>query len=258
MDYQAISVQNEGPLGIITLRRPEALNALNARMAAEIVAALSAFEVDDGVRCVVITGGDRTFCAGADIREMADKTAVEMVKDDHLGALWDRAGRFRKPLVAAIGGYALGGGLELAMCCDIIVASEGTKLGLPEINIGLMPGGGGTQRLLRAVGKYKAMEMILTGSVMTAEDARSCGLVNRVVPQGKHLEEAEKLALDIATKGPIAAGLAKEAVARAEETGLSEGVEFERQLFHLLFATKDREEGMKAFLEKRKPEFSGR
>ncbi len=257
MDYQAIAVQEERPLGIVTLRRPDALNALNGRMASEIIAALSAFEAEEEVRCVVMTGSDKAFCAGADIREMAGKSAVDVLKSEHLHALWEKVGGFPKPIVAAISGYALGGGLELAMCCDIIVAAEGTRLGQPEINIGLIPGGGGTQRLLRAVGKYKAMEMILTGSTITAEDAKSCGLVNRVVLQGKSLEEAKKLALDIAAKSPIALRLAKKAVARAEEVGLSDGLEFERGLFYLLFATKDREEGMKAFLEKRKQEFTG-
>jgi enoyl-CoA hydratase len=257
MDYQAIEVLDERPLSVLRLNRPDARNALNGSMAAEIVAALSSLEADDAVRCVIITGGESTFCAGADIREMAGKSSVDMLKNDHLSALWSKVGSFQKPVIAAISGYALGGGLELAMCCDMIVASEGSKFGQPEINIGLIPGGGGTQRLLRAVGKYKAMEMILTGSAISVEEAHSSGLVNRVVKQGEALTEAKRLALEISAKSPLALRLAKRAVARAEEEGLAGGLEFERALFYLSFATKDREEGMKAFMEKRKPEFTG-
>jgi enoyl-CoA hydratase len=257
MDYQAIATQAEGPLGIVTLRRPEALNALNGRMAGEIVAALDAFEGEDAVRCVIVAGTDKVFCAGADIREMAGRSPVDVLNSEHLRALWEAVGGFSKPIIAAISGYALGGGLELAMCCDIIVAAEGTKVGQPEIGIGLIPGGGGTQRLSRAVGKYKAMEMIMTGATISAEEARSFGLVNIVVQNGKVLEEAKRLGREIAAKSPIALKLAKKAVARSEEEGLSQGLEFERELFYLMFATRDSEEGMKAFLEKRKPVFTG-
>jgi len=257
MGYQTIMVSDERPIAVITLNRPEALNALNARMVSELTEALSGLAKDDSIRCLVLTGSEKAFCAGADIREMADRSAVDMVRTEHFHALWEMAGRYPKPMIAALSGYALGGGFELAMCCDIILAAEGTKIGLPEINIGVMPGGGGTQRLIRAVGKYRAMEMILTGSNITAEEAASLGLVNRVVPAGQHLQEARKIALVIVSKGPVAVKLAKAAVKRAEEGGLSEGLEYERQLFYLTFATKDKEEGMKAFLEKRRPEFRG-
>ncbi len=257
MEYTVVAVKNEPPLGVITLFRPEALNALNERMVKEITAAMSELASDDAIRCVIITGSDRAFCAGADIKEMAGKSALDMLKGDHLRPLWETVGNFQKPVIAALSGLALGGGLELAMCCDMIIAAEGTKLGQPEVNIGAIPGGGGTQRLLRAVGKNKAMEMILTGSVISAEEARSYGLVNRVAPSGKHLEEARKLALEIAEKSPVTVRLAKKAVASAEQLGLSEGLDLERELFYLSFATKDREEGMRAFLEKRKPNFTG-
>lgn len=257
MGYQTITVSDERPIAVITLNRPDALNALNGRMVSELTEALSGLAKDDSIRCLILTGSEKAFCAGADIREMADRSAVDMVRTEHFHAFWEMVGRYPKPMVAALSGYALGGGFELAMCCDIILAAEGTKIGLPETNIGVMPGGGGTQRLTRAVGKYRAMEMILTGSNITAEEAASLGLVNRVVPAGQHLQEARKIALVIASKGPVAVKLAKAAVNRAEESGLSEGLEYERQLFYLTFATKDKEEGMKAFLEKRRPEFRG-
>ena len=257
MDYQTILVAEEEPLAIITLNRPDALNALNGRMVCEITEALSSFETRDSIRCVILTGSDRVFCAGADIKEMATQSAVGMIKSDHLLSLWEKVGRYPKPIIAALSGYTFGGGLELAMCCDLIVASEGTKLGQPEINIGIIPGGGGTQRLTRAIGKYRAMELILTGGTISAEEARSFGLINRVVPQKQYLEEAKKLAREIGSKGPIAVKLAKLAIRKAEETGLSDGLEYERGLFYALFATKDKEEGMRAFLEKRRPEFTG-
>jgi enoyl-CoA hydratase len=257
MDYQTITLTVEGPVATVTLNRPEALPALNGRMVSELTDALSTLARDDSVLCLVLTGSERAFCAGADIREMAGQSAVDMVRTEHFRAFWELVGRHPKPIVAALSGYALGGGLELAMCCDIILASEGTKIGQPEISIGIIPGGGGTQRLTRTVGKYKAMEMILTGSNISAEEARSLGLINRVVPPGQHLTEAKKIALAIASKGPIAVKLAKQAINRAEESGLSEGLEYERQLFYMLFATKDKDEGMKAFLEKRRPEFMG-
>ena len=238
------------------MNRPEALNALNSKMVQELVAAFDALDADHSVRCVVLTGSDKVFCAGADIKEMA-RLSAEEISGDHLRPVWERAWKFRKPLVAALSGYALGGGLELAMCCDIIVASEGTKLGQPEINLGIIPGGGGTQRLARAVGKYKAMEMILTGGMISAEEAMAHGLVNRVVPAGKYLEEATKLATEIASKAPLAVRHAKQAIATTQEKGLSDGLELERRLFYELFGTKDKKEGMSAFLEKRKPSFTG-
>jgi enoyl-CoA hydratase len=247
----------EGPLALITLNRPDALNALNSAMRNELVDALTTVESDDSARCVVITGSERAFCAGADIKEMVGQSTVDMIKSDNFRSLWEKLGRYPKPIVGAISGYALGGGLELAMSCDMLIAAEGTKIGQPEINIGIMPGAGGTQRLIRAVGKYKAMEMILTGAMITADEARHYGLVNRVVPAGKHVEEAKKVALEVASKGPVAVRLAKKAVNQAEEVGLSDGLDYERQLFYQLFATRDRDEGMKAFIEKRKPEFKG-
>jgi enoyl-CoA hydratase len=256
--YQTISLMTEGGVATIRLSRPDALNALNSAMVLELVGALNELEADESVRCVVLTGSDKVFCAGADVKEMAKLSADEISRADHLRAVWERAAKFQKPLIAALSGYALGGGLELAMCCDIIVASEGTKLGQPEINIGIIPGGGGTQRLVRAVGKYKASEMILTGEMITASDAHTHGLVNRVVPSGKYLEEAMKLASDIASKAPLAVRAAKQAMAAAQEGSLSSGLEVERRLFYELFGTEDKKEGMSAFLGKRKPTYVGR
>jgi enoyl-CoA hydratase len=256
--FQSISLALEKPLATIRINRPDAMNALNSLVARELVRCLSDLEADDSVRCVILTGNDKAFCAGADVREMAKLSAAEMASSDHLKPLWEGTANFQKPLIAALSGYALGGGLELAMCCDIIVASEGTRLGQPEINIGIIPGGGGTQRLPRAVGKHKAMEMILTGAMISAEEARGLGLVNRVVPPGKYLEEATKLALEIASKAPVAVRSAKRAVLASQELSLSKGLELELDLFHELFATEDQKEGMSAFLEKRKPNFAGR
>ena len=256
--YQTISLSTDGRVATISLSRPEALNALNSTMVRELVAAFDALEPDDSVHCVVLTGSDKAFCAGADLKEMASLSSAEISRHDHLRPVWERASRFKKPIIAALSGYALGGGLELAMCCDIIVASEGTKLGQPEINIGIIPGGGGTQRLTRAVGKYKAMEMILTGGMISAEDAKAHGLVNRVVPAGKHLEEAAKLAAEVASKAPLAVRSAKQAVAASQESGLSDSIGVERRLFYELFNTQDKKEGISAFLEKRKPTFVGK
>ena len=257
-NYQTISLLVEGPVATVKINRPDALNALNSVLVRELVAALDALEADDSVRCVVLTGSDKAFCAGADIKEMASLSAADIESADHLQPVWDRAASFEKPLIAALSGYALGGGLELAMCCDIIIASEGTKLGQPEINIGIIPGGGGTQRLPRAVGKYKAMEMILTGATISAEEGKALGLVNRVVPPGKYLEEATKLASEIASKAPIAVRSAKKAIAASQEMGLSSGLELGLTLFDDLFDTADKKEGMSAFLEKRKPNFVSR
>ena len=257
-EYQSIALTVEEPLAIIRLNRPEALNALNGKMANEIVAALTKLERDDSVSCVIITGSDRAFCAGADVKEMAQMSRADVTKAKHLKGVFEKAGNYKKPLIGALSGYALGGGLELALCCDILVASEGTRLGQPEINIGIIPGGGATQRLTRALGRFKAMEMILTGATITAEEAKASGLVNRVVPAGEYLEEAKKLGVEIAMKAPLAAQLAKKAINESQEVGLSQGLEFERKLFQQLFATKDKDEGMKAFLEKRKPNFSGK
>jgi enoyl-CoA hydratase/carnithine racemase len=256
--YQTISLMIEGAVATIKLNRPDALNALNSTMVLELVGALNELEADDSVRCVVLTGSDKVFCVGADVKEMAKLSAAEISRADHLRAVWDRAWKFRKPLIAALSGYALGGGLELAMCCDIIVASEETKLGQPEINIGIIPGGGGTQRLVRALGKYKASEIILTGGMISADEAHAHGLVNKVVPPGKYLEEAIKLASDVASKAPLAVRSAKQAIAAAQESSLSSGLEVERWLFYDLFTTEDKKEGMDAFLGKRKPNFVGK
>jgi len=257
-NYQALSVGVEGPVATVKLNRPEALNALNTVLVRELISALDSLEADGYIVCVVLTGSDKAFCAGADVKEMAKMSPEDIRRGDHLRPVWRRAGSFRKPLIAALSGYALGGGLELAMCCDIIVASEGTKLGQPEINIGIIPGGGATQRLARAVGKYKAMELILTGGMITAEEARALGLVNRVVPPGKYLEEATKIATEIASKAPGAVLAAKEAIAASQESGLSEGLDAESRLFEKLFGTSDKDEGMSAFLDKRKPNYTGK
>jgi enoyl-CoA hydratase len=258
MNFETIVVSREGMVGTITLNRPQAMNALSAKLVAELVSALDEFEKDDGVRCLIIAGSEKAFSAGADIKEMADMTAVQMAMTGHFLPLLDKVGRFPKPIVGALSGFVLGGGLELAMCLDVLVASETTQLGQPEIDIGVMPGGGGTQRLTRAVGKYKAMEMILTGKRIGAEEARALGLVSRVVPKEAYLEEARKVASEIASKSPVAIRMAKMAINKAFEMGLGDAVDFERDLFYLLFASEDAKEGMKAFMEKRKPEFRGR
>jgi enoyl-CoA hydratase len=258
MAYETISVSKEGMLGIITLNRPQAMNALSAQMVTELISALGEFERDEGVRCLVIAGSERAFSAGADIKEMAEMTAVQMTMTGHFFPLWDKVGRYPKPIVGALSGFVLGGGLELAMSLDVLVASETTQLGQPEIDIGIMPGGGGTQRLTRAVGKYKAMEMILTGKRIGAEEAKGLGLVSRVVPKEAYLDEAKRVANEIALKSPVAVRLAKMAINKAFEMGLGEGIDFEREVFYLLFASEDKDEGMKAFMEKRKPEFKGK
>ncbi len=258
MEYATISASRQGRVGTIKLNRPEAMNALNTKMVTELILALSEFEKEEEVRCVVIAGSERAFSAGADIKEMADMTAVQMAMTGHFFPLWDKIGRFPKPTVGALSGFVLGGGLELAMSCDILVASETTQMGQPEIDIGVMPGGGGTQRLTRAVGKSKAMEMILTGRRIGAEEAKTLGLVSKVVPKEAYLEEAMKVAEEIASKSPVAVRLAKMAVGKAFEMGLGDGMDFERELFYLLFSAEDKTEGMKAFMEKRKPDFKGR
>jgi len=258
MDYETIIVSKEGLIGIITLNRPQAMNALSNKLVTEVISALSEFEKDDGVRCLVITGSERAFSAGADIKEMAEMSAIQMTMTGHFFPLWDKLGHYPKPIVGALSGFVLGGGLELAMSLDVLIASETTQLGQPEIDIGVMPGGGGTQRLTRAVGKSKAMEMILTGKRIGAEEAKTLGLVSRVVPKEAYLEEAKKVASEIASKSPVAIRLAKMAVNKAFEMGLTEGIDFERELFYLLFASEDKNEGMNAFVEKRKPDFKGK
>jgi enoyl-CoA hydratase len=255
--YTLIRLTREGPVAIIQLNRPEVLNALNLQLMDELIAALDELEQDPQVRCVIITGNERAFAAGADIKEMADATTVEMLLRDQF-AKWDRIRRFKKPLIAAVSGYALGGGNELAMLCDMIVASETAQFGQPEINIGVMPGAGGTQRLTRAVGKAIAMEMVLTGRTLSAREALQHGLVNRVVPVEVYLQEAKRLALQIAEKAPVAVQLAKDAVLKAFDVPLQEGLLFERKNFYMLFSTEDQKEGMAAFIEKRKPHFKGK
>jgi enoyl-CoA hydratase len=259
MSYQHLLVTQEPDtkIAIVQLNRPQALNALNFDLMNELLSAFRAFAKDDSVNAVVLTGNDKAFAAGADIKEMATATSAEMLTKGYL-ELWDELHTFKKPIVAAVSGFCLGGGAELAMVCDMIVASETAKFGQPEINIGVIPGAGGTQRLTRAVGKVKAMELILTGRQFTAEEALSMGLINKIAPVDSYLAEAKKLATEIASKPPIAVRLAKEAVLRAASTNLNEDVEFERRLFALLFATDDMREGMTAFIEKRKPVWKGK
>jgi enoyl-CoA hydratase len=254
---ETIRVEQRGRVGLIVLNRPQALNALSSLLATELLVALDGLETDDGVGCIVITGSERAFAAGADIREMASLTHTDVFQRDHL-AQWDRVARCRKPLIAAVAGYALGGGCELAMMCDFIIAADSAKFGLPEITIGTIPGMGGSQRLIRLVGKSKAMEMVLTGRLMDAEEAERAGLVSRIVPLAELVDEALKTAERIASLSRPAVIMAKEAVNRAYETTLGEGIRFERRLFHTTFATDDQKEGMAAFIEKRSPAFQNR
>ena len=251
MSYQNIIVETKGRVGIIQLNRPQALNALNRDLICDLVQAIDGFEADDNIGCLLITGGDKAFAAGADIKEMADKTFIEAYLGN-FAADWDHATRTRKPIVAAVAGFALGGGCELAMHCDIIVAADTAKFGQPEIKLGVIPGIGGTQRLTRAIGKAKAMDMILTGRMMDAAEAERSGLVARVVPAASLMDEAMKVAETISNFSLPSVLAGKEAINRAFEGGLAEGVVFERRIFHALFATEDQKEGMKAFVEKRK------
>jgi enoyl-CoA hydratase len=257
MSQQSIVVETRGRVGVVRLNRPQALNALNAALMTELAAAIDGFEADTGIGCIVITGSEKAFAAGADIKEMADKDYIEAFLDNFAFS-WDRVARARKPVIAAVAGFALGGGCELAMQCDVIIAAENAKFGQPEIKLGIIPGIGGTQRLTRAVGKAKAMDLILTGRMMDAAEAERAGLVARVVPADRLMDEAMKAADTIAGMGLPAALSAKEAVNRAFETTLAEGVTFERRVFHALFATADQKEGMAAFVEKRPPKFQNR
>ncbi|UWQ95665.1 enoyl-CoA hydratase [Rhodobacteraceae bacterium M385] len=255
MAYETLIVDVEDHICLIKLNRPDALNALNSQLLGELGKALKAAEDNDKVRCIVLTGSDKAFAAGADVTEMAGKSFADVVSED-MFAKDDRAIRaIRKPIIAAVAGYALGGGCELAMACDFIIAAENAKFGQPEINLGVIAGMGGTQRLTKLVGKSKAMDMHLTGRFMAAEEAERSGLVSRVVPVKKLVEEAMAAAAKIAEKSAIATMAAKEAVNRAEEVSLSEGLLFERRVFHSLFATDDQTEGMNAFVEKREPQF---
>ncbi len=244
-------------VALIQLNRPKELNALNLELMGEVRDALKELDASPDVRVIIITGNERAFAAGADIKQMANKSAVDMFEIDQFST-WDQIRKTRKPIIAAVSGFALGGGCELAMTCDMIVASESAKFGQPEIKIGVMPGAGGTQRLTKAVGKAKAMEMVLTGSMISAQEALSYHLVNKVVPEEVYLEEATKLALSVAEMSPIAAKLAKESINRSFETHLDEGLHFERKNFYLTFSSDDQKEGMQAFVEKRKPDFKGR
>jgi enoyl-CoA hydratase len=257
MGYEQILVFTEGAVGRIQLNRPQALNALNSKLMTEVVDALHHFDQDPAVRSLLLHGSEQAFAAGADIKEMADASAMEMYTRDFI-ALWDEVYRTKKPLIAAVSGYALGGGCELAMICDMIIASETARFGQPEVSIGVIPGAGGTQRLTRAVGKSLAMDMVLTGRLLTAQEAEKAGLVSRVVPPEAYLTEAMKLAQEIATKSPIALQMAKEAILQTYETSLAGGVQLERRLFYMAFASEDQKEGMSAFTEKRRPEFQGR
>ncbi len=255
--FANILVRREGRVGVVQLNRPQALNALNGALMDELVTALRAFDADEGVGCIVITGSEKSFAAGADIKQMASASVVEMMDSPFIG-YWDAVEAIRKPVIAAVSGYCFGGGCELAMICDLIVASETAVFGQPEINLGIIPGAGGTQRLTRAVGKSVAMDMILSGRRIDAQEALQFGLVSRVFPAATFQEEALKLAAEIAGKAPVALRVAKEAVNRAYASSLAEGVLFERQAFNLLFATEDQKEGMAAFVEKRAPVWKGR
>ncbi|HEX3937702.1 MAG TPA: enoyl-CoA hydratase [Xanthobacteraceae bacterium] len=257
MAYQNILVEMHGRVGLIKLNRSQALNALNSALLAELGEAVERFDADADIGCMVITGSDKAFAAGADIKEMADKTFIEAFLGN-LAATWDRVAHVRKPVIAAVAGFALGGGCELALECDIVIAADNAKFGQPEIKLGIIPGIGGTQRLPRAVGKAKAMDLILTGRMMDAQEAERCGLVARIVPLASLLDETLKLADTIAGMSLPAVLAAKEAVNRAFETSLAEGVRFERRVFHSLFATADQKEGMAAFIAKRPAKFENK
>jgi enoyl-CoA hydratase len=257
VDYHFILVDRAEPLATITLNRPQQLNALNWQIIGEVADACEALDRDAAIRCIILTGaGDKAFAAGADIKEMAGQTPITMMTGEFSG--WDRLRRITKPMIAAVGGFALGGGLELAMHCDIIVASDNARFGQPEINLGIIPGAGGTQRLARTLGKFITMEMVLTGRMYSAQELFQLGLINAVVPVGQHLAKAQEIATTIAEKGPLAVRAAKEAILAAFETPLEQGLLTEKRLFAMLFASEDQKEGMQAFIEKRKGNFTGR
>jgi enoyl-CoA hydratase len=257
MSYETLIVETRGAVGLITLNRPQALNALNSTVLKELLQAYAAFEDDDAIGAIVLTGSERAFAAGADIKEMQPLDFADVYRRNFLGG-WDDVAKVRKPVIAAVSGFALGGGCELAMICDFIIASETAKFGQPEITLGVIPGMGGSQRLTRAVGKAKAMDMVLTGRMMDAAEAERAGLVSRVVAPDRLLDEALEAAAKIASLSRPSVLMAKEAVNRALETTLEEGLRFERRLFHSLFATEDQKEGMTAFIEKRRPAFRNR
>lgn len=258
MPYQTIILETDGAAGIVTLNRPEALNAFSDLLMDELTDALKKLEADDDIGCIVITGSEKAFAAGADIKEMASKTYMEVFNEQFITRNWEETTRCRKPVIAAVAGYALGGGCELAMMADFIIAADNAKFGQPEITIGAMPGAGGTQRLARFIGKSKAMEMCLTGRMMDVQEAERCGLVSRIVPKGELRAEAIKTAKQIASYSRPIVMLTKDAVNRAFELPLTEGVRFERRVFHSIFGTEDQREGMAAFVEKRKPTFRNR
>lgn len=257
MPHELILTEIRGRVGLVTLNRPQAMNALNNQLLRELMDALEAFDKDDAVGAMVITGNAKAFAAGADIKEMADLSLQQVMDRDHV-AVFSRIRAIRKPIIAAVSGWALGGGCEIALSCDMIVASESAKFGQPEITIGVIPGAGGTQRLTRAVGKVIAMEMILNNRTLTAQEACQFGMVNRVAPLEGYLDEALKLAEEIASRAPVALRVAKKIINQAFEQSLSEGLAAEKQEFYNLFATEDQKEGMKAFIEKRKPNWTGK
>jgi enoyl-CoA hydratase len=257
MVYNFILTETRGRVGLITLNRPQALNALNNQLMREVMDALAAFDKEAGIGSMVITGSEKAFAAGADIKEMANKTILQMMDADHV-AVFGRIRTIQKPVIAAVSGWVLGGGCEVALSCDMIVASDSAKFGQPEINIGVIPGAGGTQRLIRAVGKVIAMEMILNNRTLTAQEALQYGLVNRVVPVSDYLNEALKLAEEIASRAPLAVRAAKRMIHQSYERFLADGLDEEKQVFYNLFGTEDQKEGMQAFIEKRKPEWKGK
>lgn len=257
MSYTSILTETRGRVGLITFNRPQVLNVLSFILLTELGAALSAFDADDSVGAVVVTGGERVFAAGADVKEMANATAADMLTSGYI-ELFDLIRRIKKPVIAAVSGFALGGGCELALSCDMIVASESAKFGQPEINLGVMPGAGGTQRLARAIGKALTMEMVLNNRTLTAAEASAFGLVNRVAAVDQFLDVALGLAAEIAARAPLGIRLAKEAVNQAFEMSLTDGLAYERRLFYLLFGTEDQKEGMQAFTEKRKAQWKGK
>ena len=257
MSFETILTETRGKVGLITINRPQALNALNSTVVAEINTALDSYERDAEIGCIVITGSEKAFAAGADIKEMSGLSFPQTYLDDFITA-WDRVAGRRKPIIAAVAGFALGGGCELAMMCDFIIAGDNAKFGQPEIKLGVLPGAGGTQRLTRFVGKAKAMEMCLTGRMMDADEAERAGLVSRVVPAADLLEDAMKTAATIASMSLPVAMMVKESVNRSYETTMAEGIRFERRVFHAVFATADQKEGMQAFVDKRKPDFQNK